>query len=92
MRLPDNFPSVLRTFAEHGYTAKSGNTARLELAVTGTAAGKTGGVIVWKREPSEADKRELEQIIAAQMNVRRGPDVNPQPEKVANWLRDNLKA
>lgn len=79
MKLPENHPRIIRDLAEHGYIAKSGNTARFELAFEGqdrTRGTRVGYVVHWTRKPSEADKAELEQIAAGNGSViKRAPDL-----------------
>lgn len=68
-QLPLRFPPVLRKLYEHGYTAKSGNHARL-MVTEGKKQNKHGITTVWDRDPSPEDKREITQILSAGMTVR----------------------
>jgi hypothetical protein len=88
MELPAGFPSTLIAIAKSGYVTRSGNRASLELAVKNGEA--HGAVVIWERDPSDADKHEFEQIVESGGDrVTRGPDLEDTRE-AASQMREFL--
>lgn len=89
MKLPGSYPRLLRTLAEHGYVAKSGNSVRI---VLGTQQNRKHAVVaLWRQRPSENDKKEFEQLVSAEANVERGPALE-EPEAAASAMVRFLKS
>jgi hypothetical protein len=87
MELPED--SIYRTIAREGYVARSGNVARI--ALEREQGRNVAAVVTWERKPSEADKQELEQLIAAEANVTRGPDLEEGAGVVYEAMKAHLK-
>jgi hypothetical protein len=94
MKLPTHYPKLLREIAEHGYTAQSGNSVRIEIAAApkkDLEGRKTWMSPCWKRRPSEEDKREFEQILSSVANVHRLSDLaEVGPEGVVQEMKQVL--
>lgn len=93
MKLPATYPSILRTIAESGYVARSGNRARISLATDSYDNRRQGLIITWTAEPSEADKGEFEGILeSAGSRTFRGLDLSEAAaEQVANDMANFVK-
>jgi hypothetical protein len=70
------FPKIIEALAQSGYTARSGNRARIVVAAMKAGASKRRGFleIHWAISPSPADLAELNQILSSQVTIQSATD------------------